>query len=122
MRCIRPLLALALIAASLAYSSTPASAMHGNLSGTVTDISTGQPVNAVCVTIGPPVRCATMTKADGTYFVDLAGAPDGLGWDGALFISGQQQGAVPGTIGNGPTVGNAKIDGTGFGTPPVSAA
>src|SRR3989442_2147668 len=110
MRCIRPLLALALIAASLAYSSTPASAMHGNLSGTVTDISTGQPVNAVCVTIGPPVRCATMTKADGTYFVDLSGAPEGLGWAVACFISGQLKAAFPGTIVNGPPEVNARTE------------
>ncbi|HEV8654891.1 MAG TPA: hypothetical protein VGR85_05200 [Candidatus Limnocylindria bacterium] len=119
MRVISPVLALALIAASLVLSSTPVYAMHGNLSGTVTDIATGQPVNAVCVTIGPPVRCATMTKADGTYFVDLAGAPDGLGWDVAFFISGQQKAAFPGTIVNGPTVVNAKIDATGFVTPPA---
>ena len=122
MRVLSPLLALALIAASLFLSSTPVFAMHGSLSGTVTDISTGQPVNNVCVTIGPPVRCATNTKADGTYFVDMAGAPDGLAWDLAFFINGQQKAAFPGTIVNGPTVVNAKIDATGFVTPPACGA
>ncbi len=122
MRVLSPLFALALIAASLFLTSTPASANHGTLSGTVTDISTGQPVNNVCVTIGPPVRCATMTKADGTYFVDLAGAPDGLKWDLAFFISGVQKAAFPGTVVNGPTVVNAQIDATGFVTPPACGA
>src|SRR3989454_3631197 len=122
MRCIRPLLALALIAASLAYSSTPASAMHGNLSGTVTDINTGQPVNNVCVTIGPPVRCATNTKADGTWFVDLAGAPDGLQWDVRFLLGGQIKAEFLGTVVNGPTVVNAQINATGFVTPPACGA
>src|SRR2546422_3702423 len=122
MRVLSPLLALALIAASLILSSTPASANHGTLSGTVTDISTGQPVANVCVTIGPPVRCATMTKADGTYFVDLAGAPDGLKWDLAFFINGKIKAEFLGTVVNGPTVVNAKIDATGFVTPPSCGA
>src|SRR2546426_64090 len=122
MRCIRPLLALALIAASLAYSSTPASAMHGNLSGTVTDITSGVPVNNVCVTIGPPVRCATNSKADGTWFVDLAGAPDGLQWDVRFLLGGQIKKEFLGVVVNGPTVINAQIDATGFVTPPACAA
>src|SRR2546427_104784 len=119
MRVLSPLFALALIAASLLLTSTPASANHGTLSGTVTDISTGQPVANVCVTIGPPVRCATNTKADGTYFVDLAGAPDGLKWDLAFFISGVKKADFPGTVVNGPTVVNAQIDASGFVTPPA---
>src|SRR5438132_4296900 len=122
MRFLSPLFALALIAASLLLTSTPASANHGTLSGKVTDISTGQPVANVCVTIGPPVRCATMTKADGTYFVDLAGAPDGLKWDLAFFISGVKKADFPGTVVNGPTVVNAQIDATGFVTPPACGA
>src|SRR5256712_7532895 len=100
MRVLSPLFALALIAASLLLTSTPATANHGTLSGTVTDISTGQPVANVCVTIGPPVRCATNTKADGTYFVDLAGAPDGLKWDLAFFINGVKKADFPGTVVN----------------------
>src|SRR6267378_325674 len=122
MRVLSPLFALALIAASLLLTSTPATANHGTLSATVTDTSTGQPVNNVCVTIGPPVRCATMTKADGTYFVDLAGAPDGLKWDLAFFISGVKKADFPGTVVNGPTVVNAQIDATGFVTPPACGA
>src|SRR2546429_8431747 len=119
MRVLSSLFALALIAASLLLTSTPASANHGTLSGKVTDIGTGQPVANVCVTIGPPVRCATNTKADGTYFVDLAGAPDGLKWDLAFFISGVKKADFPGTVVNGPTVVNAQIDATGFVSPPA---
>src|SRR2546427_7937373 len=122
MRVLSPLFALALIAASLLLTSTPASANHGTLSGTVTDIGTGQPVANVCVTIGPPVRCATNTKSDGTYFVDLAGAPDGLKWDLAFFINGVKKADFPGTVVNGPTVVNAQIDATGFVTPPACAS
>jgi hypothetical protein len=119
MRLISPVFALALIAASLLLSSTPAYAMHGSLSGTVTDISSGAPVNNVCVTIGPPVRCATNTKADGTYFVDLAGAPDGLQWDVRFLLGGQIKKEFLGVVVNGPTVVNAQIDATGFVTPPA---
>ena len=46
MRVLSPLFALALIAASLLVSSTPASANHGTLSGTVTDVNTGAPVKS----------------------------------------------------------------------------
>jgi len=122
MRVLSPLFALALIAASLLVSSTPASANHGTLSGTVTDVNTGAPVNNVCVTIGPPVRCATNTKADGTWFVDLAGAPDGLQWDVRFLLGGQIKAEFLGTVVNGPTVVNAKIDATGFVTPPSCGA
>ena len=122
MRVISHALALALIAASLYLSSTPASASHGTLSGTVTDVNSGVPVNNVCVTIGPPVRCATNTKADGTWFVDLAGAPDGLQWDVRFLLGGQIKAEFLGVVVNGPTVVNAKIDATGFVTPPACGA
>src|SRR2546426_1077970 len=114
MRVLSSLLASALIAASLILSSTPVFAAEPSLSGTVTDINTGQPVANVCVTIGPPVRCATNTKADGTWFVDMTGAPNGLAWDLAFFINGVKKADFPGTIVNGPTVVNAQIDATGF--------
>src|SRR3989442_2521933 len=116
------LLVLALIAASLLLTSTPASANHGSLSGTVTDTSSGAVVANVCVTIGPPVRCATMTKADGTWFVDLAGAPDGLQWDVRFLLGGQIKAEFLGTVVNGPTVVNAQINATGFVTPPACGA
>src|SRR2546422_10661701 len=122
MRVLSPLLALALIAASLILSSTPASANHGSLSGTVTDVSSGVVVANVCVTIGPPVRCATNTKADGTWFVDLAGAPDGLQWDVRFLLGGQIKKEFLGVVVNGPTVVNAQIDATGFVTPPACGA
>src|SRR2546422_8021922 len=122
MRFISPLLATALIAASLFVSATPAFAVEPSLSGTVTDTNTGQPVGNVGVTIGPPVRCATTTKADGTWFVDMTGAPNGLAWDLAFFINGVKKADFPGTVVNGPTVVNAQIDATGFVTPPACGA
>jgi hypothetical protein len=122
MRFLTPLLALGLVMASMALSSTPASASHGSISGTVTDIASGAPVNNVCITIGPPVRCATTTKADGTYFVDLAGAPDGLQWDVRFLLGGQIKKEFPGVVVNGPTVVSGAIDATGFVTPPACGA
>src|SRR5437870_11995211 len=119
MRFVSPLVAVLLVVAAMLAQQNTAYAVEPSLSGTVTDIGTGQPVANVCVTIGPPVRCATNTKADGTYFVDLAGAPDGLKWDLAFFISGVKKADFPGTVVNGPTVVNAQIDATGFVTPPA---
>src|SRR5256714_4542108 len=122
MRVLSPLLSLALIAASLLLTSTPASAVEPSLSGTVTDINSGVPVNNVCVTIGPPVRCATNTKPDGTWFVDMTGAPNGLQWDVRFLLGGQIKKEFLGVVVNGPTVVNAQIDATGFVTPPACGA
>src|SRR5712691_10823900 len=110
------LLGAALVAASLLLAQVPASATHGSLSGKVTDLF-GTPLNNVCVTIGPPVRCVTMTKPDGTWFVDLAGAPDGLTWDVRFLIGGVINQEFLALVVHGPTIVNAQID-TG-GPPPV---
>src|SRR5439155_10816630 len=80
---------LAVIAASALIQSAPIYAAEPSLSGTVTDIRTGQVVANVCVTVGPPVRCATSTKADGTYFLDMTGAPNGIQWDVRFLLGGQ---------------------------------
>src|SRR2546427_7374345 len=114
------LLGAALVLSSLLVAQTPASATHGSLSGKVTDLF-GTPLNNVCVTIGPPVRCVTMTKADGTWFVDLAGAPDGLTWDVRFLIGGQIRKEFLGVVVNGPTVLNAQIGADGFRPPTVLA-
>ena len=110
------LLGAVLVLASLLAAETPASATHGSLSGKVTDLF-GTPLDQVCVTIGPPVRCVTMTKADGTWFVDLAGAPDGLTWDVRFLIGGVIKKEFLGVVVNGPTIVNAQID-TGGAPPP----
>src|SRR5438067_7426746 len=122
MRFISPLLATALVAVSLLLTSTPAFAVEPSLSGTVTDTNTGLAVNNVCVTIGPPVRCATNTKADGTWFVDMTGAPNGLQWDVRFLLGGQIKAEFLGVVVNGPTVVNAQINASGFVTPPSCGA
>ena len=71
MRFVSPLVAVLLVVAAMLAQQNTAYAVEPSLSGTVTDITTGQPVANVCVTVGPPVRCATNTKADGTYFLDM---------------------------------------------------
>jgi len=113
---------LAVIAASALIQSAPIYAAEPSLSGTVTDIRTGQVVANVCVTVGPPVRCATSTKADGTYFLDMTGAPNGIQWDVRFLLGGQIKAEFLGTTITGPTVINAKIDATGFITPPACGA
>ncbi|HMC71113.1 MAG TPA: hypothetical protein VKJ07_18295, partial [Mycobacteriales bacterium] len=122
MRRLTSLLAAVLIAAAMLATSTPAFAVEPSLSGTVTDITTGQVVGNVCVTIGPPVRCATNTKADGTWFVDMTGAPNGLTWDVRFLLGGQIKKEFLGVVVNGPTVVNAQIDATGFVTAPTCGA
>lgn len=56
--------------------------------------SRGQPVVDACITLGPPVRCATTTKADGSYVVDLNGAPNGIGWDVRVLMGDRSKGSV----------------------------
>src|SRR5207244_13594309 len=111
------LLGAARVAASLLLTQAPASATHGALSGKVTDLF-GTPLDQVCVTIGPPVRCVTMTKVDGTWFVDLAGAPDGLTWDVRFLIGGVIKKEFLGVVTKGPTIGNAQSDPGGAPPPP----
>ncbi len=123
--------ALIVVAASLA-GAQPAAASHGSLAGTVTDKVAGAPIGDVCITIGPPVRCATFTKNDGTYFVSLEGAPDGLAWDLGFYRdnAGCQTDPslpscfystpvlIPGVVVNGPTVVNAQMT-RDPGAPPI---
>ncbi|MBI3522192.1 MAG: hypothetical protein HY071_03710 [Chloroflexi bacterium] len=113
---------LALLATTLSFS-LPAAASHGVLSGIVTDKDTSQPIVGVCVTIGPPARCATFTKTGGAWTVSLEGAPDGLAWDvgffkdnaGCLVTPGGPSCAygtpvqIPGVIVNGATTVNAQM-------------
>ena len=122
MRFVSPLVAVLLVVTAMLAQQNTAYAVEPSLSGTVTDITTGQPVANVCVTVGPPVRCATNTKADGTYFLDMTGAPNGIQWDIRFLLGGQIKKEFLGTTVTGPTVINAQIDATGFITPPSCGA
>src|SRR5437016_1815135 len=52
------------------------------ITGTVKDATSGQVLDNVCVTLGPPIRCWTATNAQGQYLVDLTGiGPTGQTWD-----------------------------------------
>lgn len=115
------LLTAAFVAASLLAFAGTAVAAEPSLNGTVKDINTGGVVPNVCVTIGPPIRCVTMTKADGTYFVDMTGAPNGIGWDVRFLLGGQVKAEFLNVIVNGPTTVNANIDATGFPVAPPPA-
>ncbi|MGH2378760.1 MAG: hypothetical protein ACRDGT_09815, partial [Candidatus Limnocylindria bacterium] len=74
--------AVLIVAGQLAVTA-PASADHSRIDGFVTDGTTGAPLADVCVTLGPPIRCFTMTNAEGYYLIDLAAlaAADGDTWD-----------------------------------------
>ena len=104
---------LAVIAASALIQSTPAYAVEPSMFGTVLDVNTRLPVNNVCVTVGPPVRCATNTKADGTWSLDMTGAPNGIQWDVRLLLGGQIKAEFLGinaTRGRGRVIAEAAAD------------
>ena len=88
-RILRSLLALTLAVAMLALGSPVGQADAANnctnpnlancIYGVVVDANTMQPVDQACVTLGPPISCATMTDASGYFeiFIPLSG----LTWD-----------------------------------------
>ena len=78
------------------------------ISGRVSD-GGGAGYGGVCITIGPPVRCATTTAANGTYFVSLDSAPLGLAWDIRYLVGGVVRVERLGVIVNGPVVLNVAI-------------
>jgi hypothetical protein len=120
---IRYALSVAIVltmAAGLIVTSRPAAAMHGTISGTVTDTTTGLPLENVCVTVGPPIRCWTATNSVGRYLVDLTNiGPDGQTWDLYFLRAGydtQKQTLVL----NGPTVLDVGLVRTAGTTPPAT--
>src|SRR5438105_3204911 len=125
-RILAAALSLAVIIAPALIQSTPAYAVEPSMFGTVLDVNSHLPVNNVCVTVGPPVRCATNTKADGTWSLDMTGAPNGIQWDVRLLLGGQIKAEFLGVTVTGPTQvpagGPALIDATGFVTPPACGA
>jgi hypothetical protein len=97
-------LATLLIAVGLVLGNArSAIAMHGTISGTVTDATTSIPLENVCITLGPPIRCWTSTNSLGQYLVDLTGlGPDGQMWDLYFLRTGFIQQKQTVTV-NGPT-------------------
>ena len=77
--------------------------------GTVTDGTTGAPLDNVCVTLGPPLRCWTATNAQGQYLIDLSdiGSP-GLTWD-LWFLRGGFDGQKNTVAVNGVVTLNVKL-------------
>jgi hypothetical protein len=106
--------AIVISSANLFGGAASADPNNNSLSGQVTDTTTGQVVKDACITIGPPVRCATQTDAQGKWFVSLQGAPDGLTWDVRILLGGQIKKEFLGVVVTGPTVINASVDATGF--------
>jgi len=69
----------------------------------------GAGYGGVCVTIGPPIRCATTTAANGTYYISLDSAPTGLAWDVRFLVGGVVRVERLGVVVSGPTTINAII-------------
>jgi len=78
------------------------------IGGRVTN-SSGAGYAGVCVTIGPPIRCATTTAANGTYYVSLDSAPAGLAWDVRFLVGGVVKVERLGVVVSGPVTINATI-------------
>jgi hypothetical protein len=78
------------------------------IGGRVTTAS-GAGYSGVCVTIGPPIRCATTTAANGTYYISLESAPLGLAWDVRFLVGGVVRVERLGVVVSGPTTINATI-------------
>jgi hypothetical protein len=78
------------------------------IGGRVTTAS-GAGYGGVCVTIGPPIRCATTTAANGTYYISLESAPVGLAWDVRFLVGGVVRVERLGVVVSGPTTINATI-------------
>jgi len=87
-----------------AFAQTPSASLNGK----VTD-QTGASYGGVCVTIGPPIRCATTTATNGVYYVSLDSAPSGLAWDIRFLVSGTVKVERLGVVVSGPVTINATI-------------
>ncbi len=79
-----------------------------SVSGKVSD-QTGASYDGVCVTIGPPIRCATTSATGGNYFVSLESAPSGLAWDIRFLVSGTVKVERLGVVVSGPVTINVTI-------------
>ena len=71
--------------------------------------SSGAGYGGVCVTIGPPIRCAATTAANGTYYISLDSAPPGLAWDVRFLVGGVVKVERLGVVVSGPVTINVTI-------------
>jgi hypothetical protein len=112
----------ALVVGGIVLSTAqPAWANHGNVTGSVTDSTTGAPLDNVCVTLGPPIRCWTSTNALGQYTVDLSGfGTDGQTWDLYFLRTGYTTQSKTVVV-NGPTTQDVLLVSTNPGQPAPSA-
>ncbi|MDP9264708.1 MAG: hypothetical protein M3O91_01120, partial [Chloroflexota bacterium] len=78
---LRSFVAAAVALALLLLPVAPAAASDNDIHGYVTDLRTGIAISDVCITLGPPISCATYTDSAGFYRIDLSAAPGGIGWD-----------------------------------------
>lgn len=87
-RIVQAVIVVAVLAASLGFGPVEPAEAANNCTqpdlanciyGIVTDNTTGAPIDQACVTLGPPISCATYTDATGYYeiFIPLSG----LTWD-----------------------------------------
>src|SRR6266851_2870274 len=106
---IRVLAIAALVLATSVLAAGRAAASDASLGGTVTDRISGAPIADVCVRLNPSApNCATFTDANGAYFIDLAGAPNGVLWQ----VQYSKAGYVTGSdfvVVNGPTTNNFSL-------------
>ncbi len=79
------------------------------ITGTVTDAATGAPIPGVCVTLGPPIKCAVTTDANGKY--TIAVGISGLQWDLYFLLraAGYKDVYVPPFVVTGPTTKNVQM-------------
>ncbi len=90
--------------ALLLVPAAPAAASNNDIHGYVIDLRTGIAIPGVCVTLGPPITCATYTDSAGYYRIDLSSAPPGIGWDLNLLKRPSYQDYYTGVfLVNGPT-------------------
>ncbi len=122
-RIFTAVLGTVLLAAGLISSGTiPAAGVTTlTIGGTVTDSATGIPLDNVCITVGPPIRCWTATNALGFYLIDLTGAPAGQSWDLHFLRTGYDQIMQTATNLVGPTTVNmAMVKSAGVVTTPIA--
>ncbi|MFN2520945.1 MAG: hypothetical protein ABR525_07875, partial [Candidatus Limnocylindria bacterium] len=114
----RSFIAAAVALALLFAGTAPAAASDNDIHGYVFDLRTGVAVPGVCVTLGPPITCATYTDANGYYRIDLSFAPGGIGWDLNLLKRPDYQDYYTGIfIVNGPTQKDISILPAGYPAP-----
>jgi hypothetical protein len=127
-RLIRLLLVCAIAVAGLTLiaeapaDAAPCTASTHCIYGTVTDNTTGLPIAAACVTLGPPIQCTTTTNSAGFFTMDTAPL-SGLMWDIYVLKNPYYSQYYSGTfVVNGPTLKNVAMFPTGVPVPGQCAA